>query len=430
MKNGIKWILIVFFFCVSIVYSYFSYQIAQIDDQTLESFRYNLWLGDQNDFCLALKFRGWDRVSCENHLLVTVDGYTLVLKHVFSLDQGEPEKPAPIVLLQPGLGDAAMTFAVSGPRLSLLGSLIDAGCDVWLLDGRGRAPYQHQNHSQRSVGFWDFSIDEKIDHDIPSSVSYILNVSARATIDLAVGHSQGALLLLAATAEHDLPIQHLVALAPPLSFSRFTQYELLPSLGKRLLSLLQTRFVVETLGMTPSALLDSLRHGIAYACLLHPNFCQRALLSIGGGSPRSTFSHVHLPEIFTFYPVATSFKNLEHYLQLDLTGVLRRFDHGEEVNRHQYLQPVPPTFKTHDDADGCAGILLSRHTHTVDLFFGDADHLVPESRYQQFIDALTPEERQNINVHWITGYGHADFVWGQDASRSLYSPIIQKYLSL
>lgn len=172
--------------------------------------------------------------QCEEHVVVTADGYYLVLHRIIG---GLPRKEGggareDISELANGTGfpspQTSTTASVgrgrrrlSGPpilvihgammsseawlcqriaRKNLVLRLFDEGYDVWLTNRRGcKYSQKHISYKPYETRFWDFSMDETIQHDVPAQVEYVLGTSGHRTLSL-LGFSQGTAEILGALA--------------------------------------------------------------------------------------------------------------------------------------------------------------------------------------------------------------------------------------
>ena len=133
---------------------------------------------------------------CEEHKVVTEDGYIL---GVFRISHGRNgSSVGRPVLLQHGLLDSAVTWAMNFPDQSLAFILADTGYDVWM--GNMRGNYYSRAHVKYNPDhdeeFWDFSWDDMARDDLPSMISYILNATKHTQVAY-VGHSQGTAIAFA-----------------------------------------------------------------------------------------------------------------------------------------------------------------------------------------------------------------------------------------
>ena len=139
---------------------------------------------------------------CESHKVKTDDGYRLTVHRVVN-----PQLPSTTfrqpVLIQHGFTSNSIHWLIATPdghlstntgsttnseeeqmdlpateekMTSNLGfALAKAGFDVWLGNFRGnRYALEHETLSPDDNAFWDFSLDDFIEYDLPSTINYIL----------------------------------------------------------------------------------------------------------------------------------------------------------------------------------------------------------------------------------------------------------------
>ena len=352
-----------------------------------------LALGEQNDVCGLIR-ETWNAsdVICQTHDVWTPDGYGLRLKRLLPIHN--PRRG--VVFLVPGLGDSSGTFVISGPTDSLAGVLWSSGFEIWLLDGRGKAPFGHRRgvHPD-SAEYWDWSFDEKIKYDIPTAVEYSLNISQAKSLSGLVGHSQGALLILLTLAQYPkLPVERAFLLAPPIT-GWSPQFALPKGLFFPLLQyVLPTHNVARIVG--------SVRSTISRTCLLFPSVCASITCLASGCGQQSKITATRLADIFTFYPVASSLKNAEHLMHCERnSAIILKYGSpvAEQVVLSNFSQIQTPLY----------------------FFFGSADNLVDKRRFDNGPALFTPGI---VRLYKILDYGHADFVWGETAREHIYDDIV------
>lgn len=335
------------------------------------------------------------KLSCEEHLASTKDGYQLYMKRI-------PQKGPP-VLLMPGLADSSATWVVSGEN-SLGSVLHDAGYDVWLLEKRGRTPWRHERYTGQDLEFWDFSFDENIRYDMPALVEYVRRFTGQ-EIGSVVGHSEGAMVALASmandpqTAEH---VKSVVALAPPIG-----------SWGSNTMANMPRMPIIPNLivdNVHPAIPLGFTRLVFAGLCAHAPGLCWNAMCLIAGCADSSQYDGEVVGNIFSYYPRETSLKNLQHLTQCQHAGVLQHFDHGEEKNLELYGSKTPQPIE-----------FSGLKTPTA-LFFGTKDLVVPADTYDKTRGLLPEQAIRYVNTS--IDFGHQDFLWGMNAKEAVYDSVV------
>ena len=142
---------------------------------------------------------------CEDHFVVSQDGYYLFLHRIPNQRYGPTAWTAPLpynkptILLWHGLCQSSEIFVCHPvPNQNLAFALADAGFDVWMMNMRGnKYSHKHQHFKPNSKEFWGFSMDEIAQYDVPDVVQYIRNSTGRSFLDI-VALGQGCLPIFAA----------------------------------------------------------------------------------------------------------------------------------------------------------------------------------------------------------------------------------------
>ena len=162
----------------------------------------------------------------EEHVMLTKDGYLLGL-HRLCTPKGAQrtsigmQANKPVVYLHHGLlMNSEVWVCLTSPDRALPFVLVDLGFDVWLGNNRGNK-YSKKSikYDPNSKEFWNYSIDDFAWHDIPDSISYILDLTKAKDLSY-VGFSQGSAQAFAALSIHpqlNQKVNVFVALAPAMS---------------------------------------------------------------------------------------------------------------------------------------------------------------------------------------------------------------------
>jgi pimeloyl-ACP methyl ester carboxylesterase len=136
----------------------------------------------------------------------TRDGWSLALGR--RLPRGAPRRPPVLLVHGIAMNRQALDFGVE--RYSLAAFLAREGFDCFALDLRG-----HGGSREGPSARW--TLDTYLDEDLPAALDAIRAATGSEDV-LYVGHSQGAILGMAACALHRPRIRALVALAGPAHF--------------------------------------------------------------------------------------------------------------------------------------------------------------------------------------------------------------------
>ncbi|WFD33839.1 hypothetical protein MCUN1_000659 [Malassezia cuniculi] len=150
----------------------------------------------------------------EDHTVTTQDGYYLRLQRV--VPPNETKKGYPVLLMH-GLFQSSGSFVTSEER-SLAFWLASQGYTVYLGNNRGIFDMGHREYSRWDPRFWDYTIQDLAQYDVPALVDYVCRDASSETLAY-IGHSQGNAILFLALHSGIVPdigkrISYFCALAP------------------------------------------------------------------------------------------------------------------------------------------------------------------------------------------------------------------------
>ena len=91
--------------------------------------------------------------------------------------------------MQHGLIDSGGTWFFNPKKISIPFQFVDRGYDVWVTNSRGSLhSNQHVNYTDKDKKFWEFTVDQMIEYDVPANLNYILN-HTKASKVIYMGHS-------------------------------------------------------------------------------------------------------------------------------------------------------------------------------------------------------------------------------------------------
>nr|CAD7438744.1 unnamed protein product [Timema bartmani] len=286
--------------------------------------------------------------TAQTHTVVTEDSYILTLHRIpgRQINQDDGVKPR-VVLVLHGLLASSATFVELGPEKGLGFILSDEGFDVWLGNFRGNTySREHVRPDIPHHVYWNFSMHEMGQYDIPAMIDYILNITGQKHLQI-VAHSTGATscyIMVCLHTKYSAKISLLTSIAPlgPSGFLDPILKKEVKLLADRMMAMLSKNDVHY---FAPSY--DWLANYTAWFCqkdLLDDNLCKiRRLL----GFNSKKLSESDLSVVSSHFPAGTSVKFMIHLAQIMTirpTAHFRRYDYGPVENLYYYADITPPSY--------------------------------------------------------------------------------------
>ncbi|XP_057312925.1 gastric triacylglycerol lipase-like [Hydractinia symbiolongicarpus] len=352
-----------------------------------------------------IKYHGY---PCENHDVVTEDGYILSLQRI---PHGRKEVPPKheVVFLQHGLIDSSATWVNNLPEQSLGFILADLGYDVWLGNSRGNTySKRHVNLTTDDPKFWDFSFNEMAQFDLPASLNYALKISNTSQLYY-TGHSQGTMIgfiQFGRQPELGKKVKTFFALAPVATVGYIKGALKIMSYFSP-----EIEFLIKILGIKdffPNNWLMKLLADTICAAHFSEKYCADLIFLMTGFDTKN-LNDTRIPIYVSHTPAGTSVKDILHFVQLIKSKKFQRYDYGEAENLVYYNQTTPPCYD------------VSLMETPVALFTATNDWLAdPED-----VKGLKPKLKNIVFSKNIEVWNHMDFVWGEDAHSVIYADIIK-----
>lgn len=98
-----------------------------------------------------------------------------------------------VVLLQHGFLDSSDSWISNHEKMALPFMLANLGYDVWMGNNRGNKYCRNHEslNADKDKKFWDFSLHEMGQYDLPAMIDFILLTTKREKLSY-IGHSQGS----------------------------------------------------------------------------------------------------------------------------------------------------------------------------------------------------------------------------------------------
>ncbi|KAJ3681247.1 hypothetical protein LUZ60_015736 [Juncus effusus] len=351
--------------------------------------------------------------KCEEHEVVTSDGYILSMQRIplgRNGSVGETARRQP-VLLQHGLMVDGNTWLMNSPEESLGFVLADNGFDVWISNFRGTHYSQrHVSLDPSSRSYWDWSWDELAANDLPATVNFVYNQTGQKLHY--VGHSMGTLVALASLSEGRLvgklksaaflsPIAYLSNMKTPLGIMAARAF-----VGE---------IVTNWLGVAEFNPTEPEVVNMAKLFCDQPGVnCFDFMTAMTGINCCLNSSTVDL--FLNYEPQPTSTKTMVHFAQTTRDGILRKYDYENIfLNILKYGQITPPIYK------------LSDIPQNMPLFlsYGGQDVLSDNQDVQNLLNNdLKSHQPDKLSVQYVDNYAHADFIMAVNAKEIVYRTMI------
>lgn len=281
------------------------------------------------------------------------------------------------------------------------------GYDVWLLSMRGTDwSLYHEIMDRSQPEFWDYSLDQFAQDDLPSAVEYIRRTTGAHKVAY-VGHSQAtfAIFGLLASRPHFADIiEPIFAVAPVSYFSNVTSVSRM--------AFLASLDGPQTNGPLPESA-KQVRQTLTKACVGSDkkggplqsacSFMEDMIAGSGQKPPAAFFSHI---------PYFTSLKVFRHFGQLIQSSKFTMYDHGKDENLKRYGQPEAPLY--HIDR------IKSR---SLVLIWSKTDTISHPKDVERFISELKVPLHRNIFIDGT--FNHFDLLMHKDSDFLVNKPILE-----
>ena len=151
---------------------------------------------------------------------------------------------------------------------------------------------------------------------------------------------------------------------------------------------------------------------VAFACKHLSGICQSIVQFFIEDYPTNRIDYKLLLENFYNIPGGTSARNVNHWVQFYATKQFTYYDHGVEVNYLKYGQATPPAYDLTKFKNYSVKSLMT---------ISNADPFSKKEDCQHLFEHLNPDVFTILNLN---NYNHLDYLWSSDASRELYTEII------
>ncbi|KFD66747.1 hypothetical protein M514_06850 [Trichuris suis] len=348
--------------------------------------------------------------ACQEHSVLTKDGYILKMQRLSGKGRGRSEKAkiGQPVFLQHGLFRSSIDWLINRPDQSLAFLLADAGYDVWLGNVRGNTySKQHVSLNPTMKRFWRFTFDQMAEYDLPAMVDYVLDFTNHSSLHY-VGYSQGNLIGFACFSEAPDWAKDKIK-----SFHAFAPIAFLGNVKSAFASLRPffwfLNWMLEQFGKEFLPKRKFVRWLGEKLCAGRAAFlCKNVLLLIGDYHPKSV-NATRMPVYLAHSSDGTSTMNVAHFGQLLATRSMQKFDYGFEGNMKHYGQPEPPLYHP------------ERNPVPTAMYCG-SDDLMSD---QLDVKRLSEQTRNLLGIYEYEGIHHLDFTWGLNVVSTVYAQFMQ-----
>ncbi|KAL6710636.1 cholesterol esterase [Coniothyrium glycines] len=363
-------------------------------------------IANASDFTELCELYGY---YCEEHIVQTGDGYLLGL-HRLAWRHGEEEvrvnsgekgkgTKKKVVYLHHGLMmNSEVWVCLTERERCLPFELVERGYDVWLGNNRGNKYSKKSVHTPpTSSSFWNFSMDQFAFHDIPDSISYILETTRQPSLSY-IGFSQGTAQAFATLSIHPTlneKVNVFIALAPAMS-PKGVASGIVDSFVKASPDILYLAFGRKAI-LASTTMWQSILYPPIFVRLI-----DASLRFLFGWTALNISSHQKLaayPHLYSF----TSTKSVVHWFQIIRNGVFQMYD--DEAHS--------PLSSGRSKYYKVAKFPTKNIKTPIVLVYGGSDSLVD-------IKIMLKELPRHTVAKEIPHYEHLDFLWGESVDQLVF----------
>ena len=372
-----------------------------------------------------IQLRGF---NTETHFVNTKDGYSIHTVRIINPNIEAVKRPvlfnhgfiesSTIWLIESRLSKPLLEVEdvcspVSGDKDStnLPMMLSNRGYDVWLMSFRGTDwSLQLETRNKSQPDFWDFSLDDFAQTDVPTVVDFVREYTGFEKIGY-IGHSQASFSvfgLLSLKPEYADRIEPVVGMAPITFLGK------VESTLKALMIGANARAINKKNGPFPKSA-EKLRRSLSKICnkssLQSIKFvCQiieRTAVGKGKNLKNGYFAHL---------PFFSSFKILRHFGQLIKSNQMQMYDYGQEENIVRYNSAKAPRYP-----------IENIKSESLVLVNTNSDNLSEPKGVQQFIRTLKVPVFKQIFIR--EELNHLDMIVNSKARELIFDPLVEIFES-
>ena len=287
------------------------------------------------------------------------------------------------------------------------------GYDVWLGNSRGNDHgLKHKRFNSTSKEFWDFSWNEIGYYDVPAMIDYVLD-QTNSSKAFYVGHSQGCtvcMVMLSTRPEYNEKLFQTHLLAPAVFMKHFPHF--LRHFAREIRTLSKPEGYIDISKKSPFHFVDDFNKALCNGNSPILGMCEASITTIcGKNTGELELDSSILPTIMSHLSHFVSARQLEHFMQIYLSGEFRQYDF-ERKNIKIYGSSTPPQYN------------LKNVTTPTYIYSGSCDLLVSERDIEHLGEVLPNVRRYKS----LKNYNHCDFNYGKN-SRALYGNDILKAMN-
>jgi len=301
--------------------------------------------------------------------------------------------------------------------------LANLGYDVWLSNQRGnRYSNRHKKFTPDDPEYWNFTIDDMVEYDLPAMINYILNLTGRKNLAY-VGNSQGSTVmfgLLATKPSFNHKVKPFIALCPPVRISNALRIPIpwirakipIPDVIK-IPALRIFNYLLLSTGSGPLLpFIDTLAEMLSSGGTILQHYFDQIIYLLSTSFFDLNLNRDRMSVYTGQANFALSKKNLAHLVQFIIYDEFAKFDYGEEGNMLVYGRPDPPEYDLKNITNRTVGIIYSSNDEWASL--EDFESIGTTMKVPLLVDHLIPNER----------WGHIDYIFGSEVGTVVNEPIL------
>lgn len=336
----------------------------------------------------------------EEYDVKTEDGYILSLWHLIPNSGKSSDK---VIFMQPGvLCDGTTFFHLEEESLPFL--LSENGFDVWVGSTRGTefsSKHEYLDSNKFDSDYWDFSLDDSAEYDLPASINYIKEKTGVSKINY-LAHSMGTIIFYMLYSRNptfiESSIEKFVALGSVFNLyhSKISIFDFINKIN----GFLQINILK---GYKPTA---RQRYKLAKFFKYETGLFQKFIEDTFNLRSTNNINYSTFYKFFYYYPGGTSKNIILQFDQIHKDKKLEYFNSNKNNEPKEYDMSFIKnwnikTFLQRSDADS-----MSTYEDVTEL-------------YESFGD------KSLITLYDTPNYGHLDFYASETAVDDLYLPIIK-----